>query len=134
MATVKTILKKTYGEALVKVAGTAASETISLATDLLATNDSLLAGGTPTVNIAAVTWTGVPGGVITITRNSVIVMTLNAGASGFLDFGGQIFPPDPIGNTSDIVVTISGGQAECWIRLRKVSGYKNTDALTTQNS
>ena len=77
MATVKTILKKTYGEALVKVAGTAAAETINLATDLLATNDSLLAGGTPTVNIAAVTWTGAANGVITITRNSVIVMTLN---------------------------------------------------------
>ena len=134
MATVKTIFKKTYGEALVKVAGTASEETISLATDLLSTNSELEDGGTPTVNIAAVAWTGVPTGVITITRNSIIVMTLNAGASGFLDFGGQIFPPDPIENTSDIVVTISGGQAECWIRLRKVSGYVNTDALTTQNS
>ena len=132
MATVKTIYKKTNGEALVKVAGTAAAETIALATDLLAVDDVI--SGTPTVNIAAVTWTGAANGVITITRNSVIVMTLNAGASGFLDFGGQIFPPDPIGNTSNIVVTISGGQAECWIRLRKVSGYVNTDALTTQNS
>ena len=134
MAIAKTIIKKTYGEALVKVAGPAGSATISLATDLLSTNSELEDGGTPTVNIAAVTWTGAANAVITITRNSVIVMTLNAGASGFLDFGGQIFPPDPIGNTSDIVVTISGGQAECWIRLRKVSGYKNTDALTTQNS
>lgn len=134
MATVKNIFKKTYAEALVKVAGTAAAETISLTTDLLATNDSLLSGGTPTVNIAAVTWTGTAAGVITITRGGVVVMTLNSAASGFLDFGGQIFPPDPTGNTSDIVVTISGGQAECWIRLRKVAGYKSTDALSTQNS
>lgn len=132
MATVKNIFKKTYAEALVKVAGTAAAETISLATDLLATND--VVSGTPTVNIAAVTWTGTAAAVITITRGGVVVMTLNSGASGFLDFGGQIFPPDPTGNTSDIVVTISGGQAECWIRLRKVSGYKSTDALSTQNS
>jgi len=134
MATVKTIFKKTYGEALVKVAGTAAAETINLATDLLATNESLLEGGTPTVNIAAVTWTGAVAGVITITRNSVVVMTLNAGASGFLDFGGQLFPPDSTENTSNIVVTISGGQSECWIRLRKVSGYKNTDYLTAASS
>jgi hypothetical protein len=134
MATAKTIFKKTYGEALVKVAGTAAAETINLATDLLATNDSLVVGGTPTVNIAAVTWTGVAAGIITITRNNVIVMTLNAGASGFLDFGGQIFPPEATENTSNIVVTISGGQAECWIRLRKVSGYKNTDYLTAASS
>lgn len=134
MATVKTIFKKTYGEALVKVAGTAASETINLATDLLSTNSELVDGGTPVVNIAAVTWTGVSTGVITITRNNVIVMTLNAGASGFLDFGGQIFPPDETENTSDIVVTISGGQAECWIRLRKVSGYVNTDYLTAASS
>jgi hypothetical protein len=132
MATVKTIFKKTNGEALVKVAGTAAAETIALATDLLAVDDVI--SGTPTVNIAAVTWTGVVGGVITITRNSVVVMTLNTGASGFLDFGGQIFPPDAIENTSNIVVTISGGQAECWIRLRKATGYKNTNALSTQNS
>ena len=134
MATVKTIFKKTYGEALVKVAGTLGTETINLATDLLATNDSLLSGGTPTVNIAAVQWTGASTGLISITRNGVIVMTLNSGASGFLDFGGQIIPPDSTENTSNIVVTISGGQAECWIRLRKVSGYKNTDAMTTANS
>jgi hypothetical protein len=126
MATVKNIFKKTYAEALVKVAGTAAAETISLATDLLATSD--VVSGTPTVNIAAVTWTGTAAGVITITRGGVVVMTLNSGASGFLDFGGQIFPPDPTGNTSDIVVTISGGQAECWIRLRKVSGYATTNS------
>ena len=133
MATVKTISKKTYGEALVKVAGTDGNVTINLDTDLLSTSE-VLSGVTPTVNIAAVTWTGSVAGIITITRNNVVVMTLNAGASGFLDFGGQIFPPDSTENTSDIVVTISGGQAECWIRLRKVAGYKNTDYLTNASS
>lgn len=132
MAVVKNIFKKTYAEALVKVAGIGAFETITLA-ELVGTNEALVVGGTPTVNIAAVTWTGTAAGVITITRGGVVVMTLNAGASGFLDFGGQIFPPDPTGNISDIVVTITG-QAECWLRLRKVSGYKSTDALSTQNS
>ena len=45
-----------------------------------------------------------------------------------------MFPPESTENTSNIVVTISGGQAECWIRLRKVSGYKNTDYLTVASS
>lgn len=134
MAIAKTIFKKTYGEALVKVAGPAGNVTINLATDLLATNDSLLSGGTPTVNIAAVAWSGASDGVVTISRNNVVVMTLLASATGFLDFGGQIFPPDQTENTSNIVVTITGTQAECWIRLRKASGYKNTDYLTSANS
>jgi hypothetical protein len=47
----KTVLKKAHQEAVVKVAGTAASATISLASDLLHTNQVLIAGGTPTVNI-----------------------------------------------------------------------------------
>lgn len=121
MATVKTILKKTHQEAVVKVAGTAAAETIALATDITAAGQEV--GGTPTVNIVGVTWTGAINGIITITRNSVVIMTLQAGAAGTLDFSGQGMLPDSVQNTSDIVVTISGAQAECWLRLRKVAGY-----------
>lgn len=125
MATVKTILKKTHQEAVVKVAGTAAAETISLASDILASGQAL-DGSTQTVNIVGVTWTGAADGIITITRNSVVVMTLQANAAGALEFGGQSMLPDTISNTSDVVVTISGAQAECWLRLRKVGGYKTT--------
>lgn len=125
MAIVKTILKKTHQEAVVKVAGTAAAGTVALATDLLPTGQAL-DGGTQTVNIVGVTWTGATGGIITITRNSVVVMTLQTDAAGALDFGGQMMLPDTIQNTSDVVVTISGAQAECWLRLRKVGGYKTT--------
>ena len=81
-----------------------------------------LDGATQTVNIVGVTWSGSAAGVVTITRNSVVIMTLTS--SGQLDFTGQNMTPDTIENASDIVVTISGGQAECWLRLRKVSGYK----------
>lgn len=125
MAIVKTILKKTHQEAVVKVAGTAAAGTISLASDILAVGQAL-DGATQTVNIVGVTWTGATGGIISITRNSVVVMTLQADAAGALEFGGQMMLPDTIENTSDVVVTISGAQAECWVRLRKVGGYKTT--------
>ena len=123
MAITKTILRKTHGEAVVKVAGTAASETIALATDLLNAGQAL-DGVTQSVSIVGVTWTGAADGVITITRNSAVIMTLQANAAGALEFGGQMMIPDSVNNTSDVVVTISGAQAECWLRLRKVSGYK----------
>jgi hypothetical protein len=122
MAVVKTVLKNTNQESVVKVAGTAAAATITLATDLLASTQAL-DGETQTANIVGVTWTGGTNGIISIARNSVVVMTLQANAAGSLEFGGQNMIPDTIGSTSDIVVTISGAQAECWLRLRKVSGY-----------
>lgn len=125
MATTKTILKKTHQEAVVKVAGTGEAETISLASDILAAGQAL-DGVTQTVNIVGATWTGAADGIITITRNSIVIMTLQANAAGALEFGGQMMLPDTIENTSDIVVTVSGAQAECWLRLRKVGGYKTT--------
>jgi hypothetical protein len=53
-------------------------------------------------------------------------MTLQANAAGALYFDGQTMIPENIEEASDIVVTISGAQAECWLKLRKVSGYKTT--------
>jgi hypothetical protein len=122
MAVAKTILKNTNQESVVKVAGTAAAATIDLSVDLLAATQAL-DGATQTVNIAGLVWTGATDGIIQITRNSVVVATLQANAAGGLDFTGQMMIPEIINNTSDIVVTISGAQAECWIRLRKVGGY-----------
>lgn len=122
MAVVKTVVKNTNQEAVVKVAGTAAAATIDLSVDLLAATQAL-AGATQTVNVAGLVWTGATGGIITLTRNNIVVVTLQANASGALDFTGQMMIPEVISNTHDIVVTISGAQAECWIRLRKVGGY-----------
>jgi hypothetical protein len=122
MAVVKTVLKNTNQESVVKVAGTAAAATITLATDLLASTQALQ-GGTQTANIVGVTWTGATGGIVTITRNAVVVMTLQADAAGTLEFAGQSMVPDTVGSTSDIVVTVSGAQAECWLKIRKVGGY-----------
>lgn len=127
MATAKTVLRATHQEAIVKVAGTASAQTISLTTDLLPIAGQILTvGGTPTVNIVGVTWTGGTGGLIIITRDSVVVMTLAADNPGQLDFAGQSMIPDTINNTSDIVVTMSVAQGECWLKLRKVAGYQTT--------
>ena len=133
MAVVKTVLKNTNQEAVVKVAGTAAAATIDLSVDLLAASQAL-DGDTQTVNIAGLVWTGAIGGIITITRNSVVIASLQSNAAGALDFTGQMMIPETIGNTSDIVVTISGAQAECWIRLRKVSGYATKVEYATYGS
>jgi len=133
MAVVKTVLKNTNQEAVVKVAGTAAAATIDLSVDLLAASQAL-DGETQTVNIAGLVWTGAINGIITITRNSVVIATLQSNAAGALDFTGQMMIPETIGNTSDIVVTISGAQAECWIRLRKVSGYATKVEYATYGS
>lgn len=122
MAVTKTILKNTNNESVVKVAGTAAAATIDLSTDLLASTQAL-DGATQTVNIVGLQWSGAPDGVITITRNSVVIATLQTTAAGALEMNGQMMIPDTIENTSDLVVTISGAQSECWIRLRKVGGY-----------
>ena len=122
MATVKTILKNTNQESVVKVAGTAATETITLGTDLVASTQAV-SGDTQTVNIVGLVWTGATNGIITITRDSVVIATLQANAAGSLDFSGQAMIPETINNTDDISVAISGAQAECWLRLRKVSGY-----------
>ena len=122
MAVTKTVLKNTNQESVVKVAGTAAAATIDLSVDLLASTQAL-DGATQTVNIVGLVWTGAADGIITITRNSVVITTLQANAAGMLYFDGQSMIPDTIQNTSDIVVTISGAQAECWIRLRKVGGF-----------
>jgi hypothetical protein len=123
MAVTKTVLSLNETNAVIKIAGTAAAATIDLQTDLLRSNEVL--DGTQRVEISGVQWTGAQDGVITITRNDVTVMTLQANASGMLDMGGQMVTPDHTGNSVDIVVTISGAQAECWLRLRKSAGYKS---------
>lgn len=122
MAVAKTVLKNTNNETVIKVAGTAAAATIDLSVDLLAATQAL-DGATQAVNILSFNWAGGADGIITITRNSVVIATLQANAAGMMYFDGQSMIPDSIENTSDIVVTISGAQCELWMKVRKVSGY-----------
>lgn len=138
----KAVLKLTNTEAIVKIAGTAAASVITLATDLLmSANENLITTGNgypatiaPRVNLAAVVCTGAAGGVAEISRNGVIIYTVQSGAMQMLDLQGDPFIPDTIQNDQSITVTISGAQTEILLYLKKVAGYRMTDSLTTQNS
>ena len=125
MANVKTILRNTNTKVSAKLAFTTSGDlTIAVATDVIdAAKEVLTSGGTPTVNIVAMWWSGAAGEVLTVTRNSVIIVTLPCGSPGSFDFEDVHFV-DPIGNTSDIVVS-STGLAQLYITLRKVTGYSS---------
>ena len=134
MAVTKTILKLTNTEAIVKVTGlTGDTTTISLATDLLLASEALV-GGTQKVNIASVVCYGIPGGYVTLARNSVTILNIANDGLQMADFQGDPFVPDSINNTNDIVVTVSTSASQVYIYLKKVSGYKSTDSISTQNS
>lgn len=122
MAVVKTVLKLSERDAVVKVAGDAGSQTIDLRTDLKRSNE-FVNGQTQRVAISGVQWTGTIDAVVTVVRNDVTIMTLNCGASGSLEMQGQMMIPDDIQDDKDIVITITGTAAECWLRLKKTDGY-----------
>ena len=122
MAVTKTVLKKTHQEAVVKVAGTAASATIDLAADLLPAGQAL-DGATQTVNLVGLQYVGLASSTITITRNSVNILTLGAEGEGTIEFAAGAGFVDTIENTEDIVVTIAGAEAQAYLILRKVGGY-----------
>lgn len=119
----KSILKKTESKVAVKFYGTGMNETFTLATDALASTEALTVGGTPTVNILGVHWTGASDGVATITRGGTVVATLTGSSAGELLFNDSEFN-DSTGNTSDIVVT-STGLMQVWLLVRKASGYSS---------
>jgi hypothetical protein len=122
MPVTKTILKNTNNETIIKVAGTAAAATIDLQTDCLATTQALN-GATQTVNIAGVQWVGLPDAVVTIARNSTNILTLPGGGADYLEFAAGNGFVDNIQATNDIVVTIAGAEAQCYLILRKAGGY-----------
>ena len=122
MAVRKTILKNTNQETIIKIAGTAAAATIDLDVDLLASTQAV-SGGTQTVNIVGAKWHGLSGSTITVTRNSVNILTLPGDAPHDIDMAAGSGFVDSEENTSDIVVTIAGAEAQCYLILRKVGGY-----------
>lgn len=111
----KAILKKTPIHCVVKISG-ASTETITLGTDLLHTNET---ASTPKVNIAGIYWS-VASEQATITRNSNQLFAL----SGSYNFEFNGFA-DTTEQTSDLVVTIPAGGGTVIIELVKVGGYGN---------
>ena len=134
MAVTKTILKLTNTEAIVKVTGLAGdTTTISLATDLLLASEALV-GSTQKVNIASVVCYGIPGGYVTLARDGVTIINLANDGLQMVALQGDPFTPDTINNTNDIVVTVSTSSSQVYIYLKKASGYRSTDYLTSANS
>jgi hypothetical protein len=122
MPVTKTILKNTNQETIVKIAGTAAAATIDLQTDCLASAQAL-DGATQTVNIAGFQFTGLASSTITIARNGTNITTVAAEGHDSIEFTAGNGFADTISNTSDIVVTIAGAEAQVYLTLRKVGGY-----------
>ena len=82
----------------------------------------MTSGGTPTVNIVGACWTGAATSTITIVRGGVTILSIPADQPDNFNFEGLGFV-DTVGNTADIVVTIAGGEAAVYLKLRKVAGY-----------
>jgi hypothetical protein len=122
MAVRKVILKNTNQETVVKIAGTSGSATIDLDTDLVAGSQQK-DGETQTVNIAGIRWQGLAGSSITVARNSINVLTLPGDSPNADPFAAGSGYVDTEANTSDLVVTIAGAEAQLYITLRKTGGY-----------
>ena len=129
----KTYLTSPAQEVVVKIYGTNASETIELDEAGMIPATQVVDGATQTVNIVGLVWTGAASGIVTITRNSVVIYTLQANAAGFLDFSGQGMVPDSVSNTTDIAVATTG-LGQCDLRLHKVAGYKTLYEPATYGS
>lgn len=133
MAVTITVVSKTYNAVLVKVAGSAGSATLNLTTDILATNEALN-GAVQKVNIESLFWTGDLDSAISINRNSTRLYSLQSNTISNINLTEAGFATDPINNTYPLVFTVTGTNMELWIKLKKISGYKNTDLVSTIQS
>jgi hypothetical protein len=116
MAVTVNNLKLTQVQGVVSVRGTAAAGTIALATTLKKSTETQ---SSPAVNIKGLKWTLSNGASAKVARNSVVLYELME--SGDIDMYGFA---DNSENTSDIVVTITGGDGGTVIvDCAKVSGY-----------
>lgn len=121
------VIKNTNQETVVKVTGVG-SETINLATTILAGTQAL-DGATQTVNIVGFEYVGLPLSTITVVRNSVTVFSAAADGHEVLDMSHGW--SENTENTSNITVTIAAANAQCYLTLRKVSGYATKVELAT---
>ena len=119
----KTILKMTETKMVVKLHGTTLNETITLNSDCLSSTQALTVGGTPTVNVIGVHWTGTVASTAIITRGGTVIFNISGDSSNSLLFNDQEFV-DNIQNTANIVVTCTGTM-QIYMILRKATGYSS---------
>ena len=116
----KTVLKVNQSKAVVAIVLDAAgSETINLATDILASTQAV-AGATQTVDIDSVKFSVQPTQLATITRNAVNV--LQAYGTDHWEFNGYSVNQQ---NTQNITVTLAGAGTVI-LELAKKGGYSST--------
>ena len=125
MAVTVTNLKVTHQEAIVKVAGTAATGTIDISTLLPATGQVLTPAGTPKVSITGYHVVTMPSASITVTRNGVNILTIPGGVNDFFQFN-QLGFVDNIEDDQDIEVAVAGAEAQIYLILRKTEGFSTT--------
>jgi hypothetical protein len=121
-------LKKTQIDVVAKVSGGNGTTITIPLNDLVVANEII--SGTPKVDLTGVTFTGHYLTVLTVTRNNQVLLTLPATGASFLNLSGQDLPSDISNNTSNLVVSITGGQGECWLRLKKVGGYESIEPVS----
>lgn len=118
----KRILKLTNAEAIIKIDGPVGTVTIDLDVDLVGDNEVV---DNPVVNFVSLLSAGEPAGAISLTRNAEVLYSVTTGTISKIDLQDERIT-DGTNNTFDLVVTTSGAECQCIIRLRKVSGYKTT--------
>lgn len=121
MAIRKVINKLTHTTAIARIVNdldASGTITLGLQTDLLKSNESIMAGITPRVSLKRIEWTVADQtGSILIKRNGVVTHRLHS--STVLDLG---FCLDKEGNQYDIEVTMTGGTLI--LSMDKVEGYQ----------
>ena len=124
MAVTVTNMKVSHKEAIVKVAGTAATGTIDIST-LLSDNQALTVDGTPKVSIVGFHINALSGATVTVTRNSVNVITIAGPNVDTVQYNNMGFV-DNIEEDQDIAVAIAGAEAQIYLILRKTDGFSST--------
>jgi hypothetical protein len=117
MAATKTVLRVSNNRAIVRVIGTAAADTATIAfADLVGTGDALTVGGTPKANIARVKTSSANS--ITLTRNTTVVAAFYG--SDAIEESDWVISDV---NDQAIVVTFVGGAGMIIVELSKIDGY-----------
>lgn len=131
MAVSTTVLKNNNQETVVKVAGTAASGVIDLdGGDITASSQALIGGGTPTVAITGYHVILGDGATVTVSRNSVNILTFAGPIVDYGTFNSMGFV-DNIEDDQDITVTIAGAEAQCYLILRKTDGWATKSEIAS---